>query len=581
MKKSVFEPEKAVGNSILEYDRQQLCRFIIKLCEQVKADVGAGAYHGGIFPDNISLDEQGNLAIGSAARDNWKGQELDFLPPELYWNHKPGPASDVYSIGMLLYYAVSGGKLPFDGECRDPQLRRMGGDEFKIPAAAGRRLGDIIKKATAFKAADRYQSMDELRVMAESCLKNLYLKGAPSAETIFSKSDDDLSDIERMMVGIIERGEDQPLPEPEDESEEEQQPEDADNAEKESEETVEPPEEVEENAAESGEEQKDDFALAAEVAREAENSASEIHRPKAANDGRDRVPKLYVEKNPELEPVVLQKQPDITPVVSYTRNSGKERRMQEEVNKRRKRPVIVILVLCAVLVIVAIIFNAVIKNLNRSMETLNGTQTAQTSTTDAADAGTTQTEEEEMPEETVLPTAHVVPEDELLDIEPESAVTPYIPGGGSTTTEDASTDTSVAAESTDGEHRYELIIEDISWTDAQKRCAAKGGHLAVPNDADEFNKLVELAESNGITKIWIGGHREDGKMVWDDGSTSPYEQWAKGEPSYVDSSDGAAEDYVLLWYNNGWYYNDSRNDPCAEFPHMYSGTIAYICEYGD
>ena len=141
MKKTVFDPEKAVGESLIGFDRQQLCEFIIKLCERVKSDVGAGAYHGGIYPENISIDDDGNVAIGGASRADWAGQELEFLPPELYWNHRPTSASDVYAIGMLLYYAVSGGKLPFDGECRDAQLRRMGGDDFAIPAAAGRRLG--------------------------------------------------------------------------------------------------------------------------------------------------------------------------------------------------------------------------------------------------------------------------------------------------------------------------------------------------------------------------------------------------------------------------------------------------------
>lgn len=574
MKKTVFDPEKAVGESLIGFDRQQLCEFIIKLCERVKSDVGAGAYHGGIYPKNISIDDDGNVAIGGASRADWAGQELEFLPPELYWNHRPTSASDVYAIGMLLYYAVSGGKLPFDGECRDAQLRRMGGDDFAIPAAAGRRLGAIIKKATRFKAAERYQSMDELRVMAESCLKNLYLNGEPSAETIFNKNDDELSDIERMMVGIIERDEDQPLPEPEPSAPQEEPPA------AEPEETPVPEEDADPAAeTEADDAPADDFALAAEVAREAENNSAELRRPTPRADGGQRVAKLYVEKNPELEPVVLSKQPEITPVVQYTRNMEKEqRRMEEEVKKRRRRPVAVILVLCAVLVIVAIIFNAVIKDLNRSMAALNGTQAtdspAATAQVDAADA-----QDAEVPVETVLPTEHVVPEDELLPITPDAGVTPYVPGAA-----EAEGDGTAAAETTaapaSGEHRYELIIEDISWTDAQKKCAAKGGHLAVPNDADEFNKLVDLAESEGVTMMWIGGHRENGKMIWDDGSTAPYEQWAKGEPSYVDSSDGAAEDYVLLWNNRGWYYNDSRNDPCAEFPQWYGGMMAYICEYG-
>lgn len=568
MKTTQFDPRRAVGDSILEYDRQQLCEFIIKLCERVKADVGAGAYRGGIYPENISVDDDGELAVGAAKKEDWTGQELQFLPPELYWNHRPTPASDVYSIGMLLYYAVGGGKLPFDGECKDAQLRRMGGETFSPSAAAGRRLGDVIRKATMFKAGERYASMDELRAIMESLLKNLYLNGAPSAETIFNKNDDDLSELERMMVGIIERDEEQPLEAAAPEAEPQPETPDDSSSETATQATASETEEPQETSAE----EEDDFALAAEAARMAENGAAR-RAPRNNCGATERIPKLYVEKNPELEPVVLKKQPELTPIVQYPKNREKERRMEEEVKKRRRRPVAVILVLCAILVIVAIIFNAVIKNINRSMQELNAAQGAQNTVSGSVDPE----QDTDMPAETVLPTAHVVPENELLPIEPDALATPYVPGGATATESESDT---AAAPAEEQEHRYEIFVEDISWTDAQKKCAEKGGHLAVANDAAEFNTLVELAESKGVDRIWIGGHRENGAIVWEDGSTAPYEQWAKGEPSYVDSSDGAAEDYVLLWYNRGWYFNDSRNDPCAEFPQWYSGQMAYICEYG-
>lgn len=566
MKKTQFDPKKIIGDGILDFDRQGLCEFIVKLCESVKADAGAGVYRGGVFPENISVDDGGNVAVGAARKEDWDGQELEFLPPELYWNRRPSPASDVYAIGLIMYYALSGGRLPFEDECRDAQLRRMSGQEFEPPRAAGRRLGAIIKKATAFKASDRYQSMDELRAMAESCLKNLYLNGAPSAETIFNKNDDDLSDIERMMVGIIEQEDDKPLPEPE------------------------IPAESAEPAGESETAEIGDVSEAVPPAGDEPQWDAMAAPQKPVTPRPPRVPKLYVEKNPELEPVVIKKQPDRGPVVSYTRPSEKERRMAEEVKKRKRRPVAVILVLCAVLVIAAIVFNAIISDINRDMNELNAaaqqTQSAQNGTVTAEPTETLEPRGEEM----VVPTDNVDPED-LLPIEPDPEGTPYIPGGnsGTSTGTDSSASSGAnavvgaapAATSGEGSHRYELYFEDISWTDAQAKCAALGGHLAVANDADEFNKLVELAESQYVTRVWIGGHRVNNTIVWEDDSTSPYEQWAKGEPSYTDSSDGAAEDYVLLWYNRGWYFNDSRNDPCKEFPQWYGGQMSFICEYED
>ena len=205
-----FEPEKALGKKLTEMDKQELCAFVSDLCRSVVAEVGSRGRRGGIYPENICLDEQGRIAIGPAGKGPWEGQELDFIAPEQYWYGQLSAASDVYSVGLLMYYAVNGGKLPMEGECRDPQLRRMGGGNPLAPRSAGRRLGAIIEKCLRFKPAERYQTLEELRVVVDSCLKKLYLGGVPSSEAIFKKNDDDLNDVERMMVGIIEKEDPQP-----------------------------------------------------------------------------------------------------------------------------------------------------------------------------------------------------------------------------------------------------------------------------------------------------------------------------------------------------------------------------------
>ena len=526
MIKAKFDPDRVLGKNITQFGRQELCDFIAGLCEYVKGDVGAGVYRGGIYPENISVDENGGIAVGPAKADDWEGQELAFLSPELYWNGKRSPASDVYSIGLLMYYAVSGGKLPFEGKCRDPLLRRMGGEEFEIPKAAGRRLGEIIGKATRFKASERYQSMDEMRVMAESCLKNLYLNGAPSAETIFSKNDDDLTEIEKMMVGIIEKEEDTPIPVPEEE--EDPVPEEEFFAEK----------------------------TAAEPVREAFTEAElDIRIPELENDGES-----------ELKPVCVNrsKSKDGTPAVQYTKSAEKQRRSVEEINRRKRRPVAIILVLCALLIIVSILFNALIKDLSESRQVV---QEAIDSLEQGDYSALIDDDEPAASAVNVTP-APVDTSNDLLDIQPDPTEEPYIPGTESAEVEEESV-----------EHGYEIFAEDVSWEQAKEKCAQLGGHLVVINDADEFAAITALAGAQGVEYVWIGGHRENGAMVWEDGSQQVYEKWGYGEPSYFDGN--IPEDYVLLWYNRGWVYNDSRNDPCKDYAHMYSGKIAYICEVGD
>lgn len=523
-----FDPARVLGSKITGMSQQGLCEFASKLCGRIEAEVGSKSYRGGIFPENISVDEDGNIGIGPASAGNWAGQELEFLAPELYWRSNPTAASDVYSVGMVMYYALNGGKLPYDGECEDAQLRRMGGEDFKAPKGTGRRLKDIVEKAVKFKAQERYQSLGEMQAAIDSCIKNLYLSGETSAEAIFNKSDDDLSELERMMVGIIEKSDEAPAEEQDGE---------------------EPAEEVKVYAPSTP------IADAKAAARARASDPAQVIARRFKEQGSPAVPKLREEKNPELAPIVPSRQPVKTPPVQYTRNMEREKKIAEDVKKRRRRPLAVILVLCAALIVVAIIFNAMLKDFRQA----RANSSPSPAVTDADPfAGT---------------------------MDPANTTDPNDPYGYFS--EDGEEDENAPAASatpepseTPREHGYELVIEDVSWTEAAEKCKEMGGHMVTINTQDEFDTVVKMAEEAGVPRIWIGCHRVDGELVWENDETG-IEVWAKGEPSYVDINDQVAEDYIMLWDNNGWGYNDNRNDPIADYPEWYSGTVGFICEYGD
>ena len=177
---NIYDPSKALGDKITELDRKSLCELCSALCVQLKARAGFEGYCGGIYPSNISVGDDGNVAIGEGRRKDFSTEEVKFTAPELFWKGESSAAADVYSLGMLLYFACSGGKMPFDEDSADAataQQRRMNGECFRAPKAAGRRLGEIIEKATSFRVKDRYKNPDEMKAMFDSCVKNLYLNG--------------------------------------------------------------------------------------------------------------------------------------------------------------------------------------------------------------------------------------------------------------------------------------------------------------------------------------------------------------------------------------------------------------------
>ena len=61
MANPVFDPERALGLKVTKMDRQELCEFVSALCRKVVAEVGSRGRRGGIYPSNISVDDNGGF----------------------------------------------------------------------------------------------------------------------------------------------------------------------------------------------------------------------------------------------------------------------------------------------------------------------------------------------------------------------------------------------------------------------------------------------------------------------------------------------------------------------------------------
>lgn len=535
-------PSAVLGEKIIQMGRQEQCELIIALCEQIQDEVGTDHYRGGVFPGNIRATEDGP-ALGPAAASGWQGEELAFLAPELYWKGERTPAGDVYSLGLLLYYAMDNGRLPFsrDGEEAAAQ-RRLNGEAFPAPRCAGRRLGEIITKATAFRAAERYQTVAELKAVLQSCAK-MYLSGAPSAEALFQKDEAELSQVERMMVSILRRDADHSA-----DAEEKERTNEDETVKENEEEKLETPkaeEPMEEAVTEEAAEAPAEETAAAEESVTGEEPEPEpepeedvkIAAP-AQEKGREPIPILEVEHNPELEPVILDWPAE---EIRYGANVERERKIAETVKKRRRRPILAVVLLCVLLLGVAAISKAI-----------NDRNRVEPAPVSGAEPTPPVAEGPEAP----TPAGAAAPEE--LDAPEETA----------------------PVETPTPESTYQIYLEDVSWTEARDRCVEQGGHLVVINDKDEFDKVVALAETFGVDMVWIGCRRTEGELRWVTDEEVAFWPWGEGEPSYVDSYDDMGEDYLMLWDVVGdWGYNDSRNDPIAYYPAAYTGRIAYVCEF--
>ena len=149
-------------------------------------------------------------------------------------------------------------------------------------------------------------------------------------------------------------------------------------------------------------------------------------------------------------------------------------------------------------------------------------------------------------------------------------------------------------------HEYNVVISDVSWSQAKEACESAGGYLARINSVEEYNYITNMLTSRGYTKqhFYLGGRRDasgsdyywvnqNNEFIGD--ALNRSESWSNGywyinEPSFVDTGSDAngniQENVMNLFYVNGtWYLNDSSDNLAANYPSLLSGKVGYIIEF--
>ncbi|MCI9463781.1 MAG: hypothetical protein HFI48_07835 [Lachnospiraceae bacterium] len=159
-------------------------------------------------------------------------------------------------------------------------------------------------------------------------------------------------------------------------------------------------------------------------------------------------------------------------------------------------------------------------------------------------------------------------------------------------------------------HRYELIVDDVTWKEAYEACKNRGGYLATILSVEELERIEEqiITEGETDTCFWVGANKvdEEGNSIgyhWLEPeraaeNSKNYDMldfynalwqnfWYGNEPSFWIEGEGVKirinEAYVMLIYNeknDSFGLCDTVEDILA-LDHSYAGRIGYICEYDE
>lgn len=155
-------------------------KIIKQVCSGLEEAHEQGLVHRDVKPANILFDRKGNAILGdfglaraiqlsstSAASSTGGVGTPAYRAPEL-WRGKPpaSPATDIYSLGCVLSEMLTG-KVLFDGETPDEVITQHLVDGPLIPPRVPDEIRQVLEKALAKQAEDRYQDVAKLESALE------------------------------------------------------------------------------------------------------------------------------------------------------------------------------------------------------------------------------------------------------------------------------------------------------------------------------------------------------------------------------------------------------------------------------
>ena len=184
-------PERPLGPD----DLADLVETIIKLCDALAFAHSRGVIHGDLKPDNVMVGTFGAVYLmdwglariqdGASTRTSEAlvstdkesvGGSPSYMAPEQARGQTIDACTDVFAIGALLYYALSG-RAPFQAsnagtaivKAREGRYRPLNDDAGKPKVS--RELESIVARAMASDRDQRFSSVSELRQELRSFLR--------------------------------------------------------------------------------------------------------------------------------------------------------------------------------------------------------------------------------------------------------------------------------------------------------------------------------------------------------------------------------------------------------------------------
>jgi serine/threonine protein kinase len=160
-------------------NKSEVLKLAIDMCKALEVCHKKNIIHRDIKPDNIFISDHGDYKLGDfgVARKmektlsglSKKGTYL-YMAPEVYKGDDYDLTVDIYSLGIVIYRYLNGGKLPFFSsnqvmyrQREEALARRLRGEPLPYPESGQGEFESIILKACNYNPKERYKNIKEFK----------------------------------------------------------------------------------------------------------------------------------------------------------------------------------------------------------------------------------------------------------------------------------------------------------------------------------------------------------------------------------------------------------------------------------
>lgn len=156
---------KEVMNS-KSFDETEIIDFGIMICSILETLEANNIYHGNLNTENIFITSDNKYKIGGFSDFESQISDFSFVAPEIYNKENADFTTDIYSLGLIMYYMSNEYNLPFESKevTKDDAIKlRFDGKSVSAPLHGSEKLKSLTVIACQANSDNRWKNASNIK----------------------------------------------------------------------------------------------------------------------------------------------------------------------------------------------------------------------------------------------------------------------------------------------------------------------------------------------------------------------------------------------------------------------------------